>query len=29
MRAVDYLSIFYSDLPDDGDVVVWYQRSPE
>jgi chemotaxis methyl-accepting protein methylase len=29
MRAVDYLSIFYSDRPDDGDVVVWYQRSPE
>jgi hypothetical protein len=29
MRAVDYLSIFYSDLPDDGDVIIWYQRAPK
>jgi hypothetical protein len=29
MRSVDYLSLFYSDFPDDGDVVVWYQRSPD
>ena len=27
MRAVDYLSLFYSDLPDDGDVIVWYERA--
>ena len=29
MRAVDYLSTLYSDLPEDGDVVAWYQRAPE
>jgi len=29
MRSVDYLSLFYSDRPDDGDVIVWYQRSPD
>ncbi|MFN8006671.1 MAG: class I SAM-dependent methyltransferase [Terriglobia bacterium] len=27
MRAVDYLSIFYSERQDDGDVIVWYQKS--
>ena len=27
MQSVDYLSVLYSDLPDDGDVIVWYQRS--
>ena len=26
MRSVDYLSTAYSELPDDGDVIVWYQR---
>jgi len=29
MRAVDYLSLFYSDLPEDGDVIAWYQRAPD
>ena len=29
MRSVDYLSLFYSDLPDHGDVIVWYQRSTD
>jgi len=29
MRSVDYLSLFYSDRPEDGDVIVWYQRSPD
>jgi hypothetical protein len=28
MHSVDYLSLFYSDRPEDGDVIVWYQRSP-
>jgi hypothetical protein len=29
MRAVDYLSLLYSDLPEDGDVIAWYQRAPD
>ena len=29
MRAVDYLSLIYSDLPEDGDVIAWYQRAPD
>jgi hypothetical protein len=29
MRSLDYLVLQYSDLPGDGDVVAWYQRSPE
>jgi hypothetical protein len=29
MRAVDYLSLNYSDLPEDGDVIAWYQRAPD
>ena len=29
MRSVDYLEIVYSDLPGDGDVMAWYQRSRE
>jgi SAM-dependent methyltransferase len=28
MHSVDYLQLFYSDRPEDGDVIVWYQRSP-
>ncbi len=28
MRSVDSVSISYSDRPNDGDVIVWYQRSP-
>jgi hypothetical protein len=27
MRSVDFLQLFYSDRPEDGDVIVWYQRS--
>lgn len=26
VRAVDYLTVIYSDRPDDGDHIVWYQR---
>ena len=29
MRLVTHLSISYSERPNDGDVVSWYQRSPE
>ena len=29
MRAVDYLSLVYSDVPEDGDVIAWYQRTPK
>jgi hypothetical protein len=29
MRWVDSVSISYSDRPNDGDVIVWYQRSPD
>jgi hypothetical protein len=29
MRSLDYLALQYSALPGDGDIVVWYQRSPE
>jgi hypothetical protein len=29
MRAVDYVSTVYSDVPDDGDVIAWYQRTPK
>ena len=28
-RLVTHLSISYSERPNDGDVVSWYQRSPE
>jgi hypothetical protein len=28
MKSVDYLTVVYSDRPDDGDHIVWYQRSP-
>ncbi len=28
MRSVDYLTVVYSDRPDDGDHIVWYQRLP-
>jgi chemotaxis methyl-accepting protein methylase len=27
MKSVDYLSVAYSDRPDDGDHIVWYRRS--
>src|SRR5262249_50941773 len=27
MKSVDYLTVVYSDRPDDGDHIVWYQRS--
>src|SRR5262245_37709186 len=26
MKSVDYLTVVYSDRPDDGDHIVWYQR---
>jgi hypothetical protein len=26
MHSVDYLTVVYSDRPDDGDHIVWYQR---
>ncbi len=29
MRSVSDLLVEYSDLPDDGDVIIWYQRSPD
>lgn len=29
MRSVDYLSVAYSYRPNDGDVIAWYQRSPD
>src|SRR5262245_9065344 len=28
MKSVDYLTVVYSDRPDDGDHIVWYQSSP-
>src|SRR5215468_5480763 len=28
MKSVDYLTVVYSDRPDDGDHIVWYQRAP-
>ncbi len=28
MHSADYLTVVYSDRPDDGDHIVWYQRSP-
>jgi len=28
MKSVGYLTAVYSDRPDDGDHIVWYQRSP-
>jgi SAM-dependent methyltransferase len=29
MRALDVLSVLYSDRANDGDVISWYQRSPD
>jgi hypothetical protein len=29
VRSVDYLTVVYSDRPDDGDHIIWYQRSPD
>ncbi len=29
VHAVDYLTVVYSDRPDDGDHIIWYQRSPD
>lgn len=29
MRSVGYLTTVYSDRPDDGDHIVWYQRAPQ
>lgn len=29
MRSIDYLTVVYSDRPDDGDHIVWYQRAPD
>jgi hypothetical protein len=29
MRLVDLRSVSYSDRPNDGDVIAWYQRSPD
>jgi hypothetical protein len=29
MRSVDFLSVSYSDRPNDGDVIAWYQRSTD
>jgi len=29
MRSLDVLSVLYSDRPNDGDVISWYQRSPD
>jgi CheR methyltransferase, SAM binding domain len=28
MKSVNYLTVVYSDRPDDGDHIVWYQRAP-
>jgi hypothetical protein len=28
VHSVDYLTVVYSDRPDDGDHIVWYQRAP-
>ena len=27
MRSVDFLSVSYSDRPNDGDAITWYRRS--
>jgi hypothetical protein len=29
MRSVGYETVQYSERPDDGDHIVWYQRTPE
>ena len=29
VRSVDYLTVVYSDRPDDGDHMIWYQRLAE
>ncbi len=29
VRSVDYLTVVYSDRPDDGDHIIWYQRSAD
>jgi hypothetical protein len=29
VHSVDYLTVVYSDRPDDGDHIIWYQRSPD
>ena len=29
MRSVSYLSVEYSDRPNDGDVIAWFRRSPD
>lgn len=29
VRSVDYLTVVYSDRPDDGDHIVWYQRAAD
>lgn len=29
MHSIDYLTVVYSDRPDDGDHIVWYQRSSD
>lgn len=29
VHSVDYLTVVYSDRPDDGDHIIWYQRLPD
>jgi hypothetical protein len=29
VRSLDYLTVIYSERPDDGDHIIWYQRSPD
>lgn len=29
VRSVDYLAVYYSDRPDDGENIIWYQRLPD
>jgi hypothetical protein len=29
VRSIDYLTVVYSDRPDDGDHMIWYQRLPD
>jgi len=29
MHSLDYLTVVYSDRPDDGDHIVWYQRASD
>jgi hypothetical protein len=29
VRSIDYLTVVYSDRPDDGDHIIWYQRLPD